>query len=54
MVRPRPAFGQQRCAFCTSRFQPLAAWAKYQDGWLLEARFAVAWKEYSAHECGTG
>ena len=54
MVRPGPAFGQQRCAFCAPRFQPLAAWAKSQDSWLLGARRAVACKEYSAHKCGTG
>jgi hypothetical protein len=32
MVRPRPAFGQPRCVFCTLRFQSLGAWAKFEHG----------------------
>lgn len=54
MVRPRPAFGEQYRALRMPRSQPLAAWAKSQDGWPCEARRAGAWKEYSTHDCGTG
>lgn len=54
MVRPRPALGQQYYALCMPRFQLSTAWAKSQDGWLSEARHAVAWKEYFTHDCGTG